>query len=96
MSNRHKGSTLDSFLKEEDLFDETEAAAVKRIIVYQIECIMKTREVTKSKMATRMNTSRAGLDRLLDPDNSSVTLKTLVKAAHVLGGKLEISLSDQF
>jgi len=92
MSNIHKGSTLDSFLKDEGLLDETEATAVKRVITYQVEHAMKKNHVSKSTMATKMHTSRAGIDRLLDSSNASVTLKTLVKAAHVLGKRLQVSL----
>lgn len=92
MPNIHKGSTLDSFLQEENLLDDAEATAAKRVLACEFLRMMEEHHVSKSKMAKKMHTSRSGVDRLLDPDNASVTLKTLVKAAHTLGKRLEISL----
>jgi len=91
MRNKHKGSTFDSFLEDEGLIDKTEAVAVKRVIAFQIEKMMKKKHITKKKLANNMNTSRSALDRLLDPENAAVTLQSLVKAAHALGKKLSIS-----
>jgi antitoxin HicB len=92
MANKHKGSDLDAFLKEEGLAAEAEAVAAKRVLAYQFELAMKKRQLSKVSMAKRMETSRSALDRLLDPENSSVTLQTLERAATVLGKKLKISL----
>lgn len=92
MANKHKGSDFDSFLKEEGLSAEAEAVAAKRVLAFQFESAMKKRRLSKVSMAKRMQTSRSALDRLLDPENSSVTLQTLEKAATVLGKKLRISL----
>jgi hypothetical protein len=89
---RH-GSTLDSFLKEEGVLEEFRAAAVKEVIAWQIVKAMKDRKLTKDKMAKLMNTSRAQLDRLLDPEQGNVTLDTLHRAAHVLGRELRVELS---
>ncbi len=74
------------------MLNAAEAAAVKRVIAYQIAQEMKRRKLTKTEMASRMKTSRAALERLLDPSNSSVTLSTLEKAASVLGKKLKLEL----
>ena len=93
MTSKHKGSTFDSFLEEEGIFDESEAIAIKRVIAYQIERNMEKKHLSKSDMADRMNTSRSALERLLDPSNTSVTLNTLVKAAHVIGKKLRLSFA---
>lgn len=93
MKNIHKGSKFDHFLEEEDLLDQVEATAVKRVIAYQIEQVMKKQHVSKKAMADSMHTSRSALDRLLDPENTAVTLGSLVKAAHALGKKLQISLA---
>lgn len=92
MSRRNIGSDFDSFLEEEGLFEEATAAAVKRVIAYQLAEKMAEDKLTKAEMARRMNTSRSSLDRLLDPDNSSVTLQTLQSAVLALGGRLKIEI----
>lgn len=89
---RH-GSTLDSFLKEEGVLEQFRAAAVKEVIAWQIQQAMKKRKLTKNKMAELMQTSRAQLDRLLDPEQGNVTLDTLHRAAHVLGRELRVELA---
>lgn len=89
--NKHKGTTFDSFLEEEGLLEDTEAVAIKHVIAYALEKKMKKAHLTKTAMAEQMGTSRSALDRLLDPDNTSVTLSTLVKAANFIGKKLHVS-----
>lgn len=93
MKNKHLGSSFDDFLEEEGLRAETEAAAIKRVIAYQIEMEMKRAKLTKSAMAEKMRTSRSALDRLLDPANVSITLQTLERAALALGKNLKIKLA---
>ena len=95
MSNIHKGSSFDNFLEEEGLLDDAVSIAVKRVIANQVTTAMRAQQLTKSKMADKMHTSRAALNRLLDPENMSVTLSTLIKAAHVLGKRVDISFSDR-
>jgi DNA-binding Xre family transcriptional regulator len=90
MKAEHLGSGFDDFLMEEGLLAEAEAVAVKRVIAWQIEELMSQRQLSKSAMARQMATSRASLDRLLDPANESVTLQTLERAAQVLGKRLRI------
>ena len=90
MDKKHIGSNFDDFLREEQLLHAVEATAVKRVITFQIEREMKRRKLTKTEMASRMKTSRAGLERLLDPTNRSVTLSTLERAASVLGKRLRV------
>lgn len=90
--NPHKGSTFESFLEEEDLLDYTEAVAIKHVIAYQIRRGMEAKELTKPKIASKMKTSRSAIDRLLDPENTSLTLMTLTKIAHLLGKKLQLQL----
>ena len=90
MKTEHLGSDFDDFLEEEGLLAEAEAVAVKRVIAYQIAALMEEMQLTKTAMARRMETSRAALDRLLDPTNESVTLHTLERAALVLGKRLRI------
>jgi antitoxin HicB len=91
---KHKniGSLFDDFLEEEGLLAEATAEAVKRILAWQITEAMKTAHISKAEMARRMQTSRAALERLLDPDNSAITLKTLHKAAKVLGKQIRMEL----
>jgi DNA-binding Xre family transcriptional regulator len=91
--NPHWGSTLDEFLEEEGVLEEFRAVAVKEVIAWQIERAMKKKKLSKSKMAALMETSRAQLDRLLDPKQGNVTLETLHRAAHVLGRELRIELA---
>jgi antitoxin HicB len=86
------GSSFDDFLKEEGIYEEVTAKAIKRVIVRQLDDIMRQNHLTKTMLAKRMQTSRAQLDRLLDPDNESVTLATLTRAAHAVGRKLRMEL----
>ena len=88
--NTHKGSSFDSFL-EEELLESTESIALKKVIAYPLEKRWKMNRISKIEMATKLHTSRSTLDRLLDPENTSVTLNTLAKTAYFLG-KLHISL----
>lgn len=92
MNKKYVGSNFDEFLEEEGLLAEVEAAAVKRVIAFQIAQLMKSYNITKTVMAKRMKTSRAALERLLDPENGSVTLQTLERAALALGRRLQIEL----
>ena len=93
-SNHHIGSDFDQFLEEEGILSEVEIVAAKRVIAYQITELMKNKRLSKTAMAAKMRTSRAVLDRLLDPENTGVTLKTLGKAAAVLGKKIHISMAS--
>ena len=93
MNKKHMGSNFDDFLREEQLLNSAETTAVKQMIAFQIEREMKRRNLMKTAMAMRMKTSRAGLERLLNPDNRSVTLLTLERAAAVLGKKLRIEFA---
>jgi antitoxin HicB len=90
--SKNSGSNFDDFLKEEKLLDEAEAVAIKRVLSYQIQEELKKKHITKLEMAKKMRTSRSALDRFLDPSDTSITLKTLVKIAHILGRKVNFSL----
>ncbi|HCM25150.1 MAG: Fis family transcriptional regulator [Treponema sp. GWB1_62_6] len=92
MKNNTIGSSFDSFLEEEGIAEAVEAGAVKKIISVQLLDTLKKQNLTKTELAHRLETSRAAVDRLLDPDNESVTLLTLTKAASVLGKKLKLEL----
>ena len=91
--NKHVGSNFDDFLEEEGILAETEAVAIKRVIAFQVEQMMKEQNLSKTEMSRRMNTSRAALNRLLDPKNQAVTLQTLDRAAHALGKRLQIYIA---
>ena len=93
MNKKHIGSNFDDFLKEEKIYEQVQATAIKRVIAYQIAEEMKKKNLTKTEMASRMKTSRAALERLLDPENASITLITLERAASALGKKLTIQLA---
>ncbi|MFM8291869.1 MAG: Fis family transcriptional regulator [Planctomycetia bacterium] len=92
MKKKHLGSSFDNFLQTERLLETVTATATKRVIAHQIAKEMKRRRLTKLAMASRMKTSRAALDRLLDPDNPSVTIGTLEKAATALNRRLKVEL----
>ena len=89
---KHVGSNFDDFLLEEGLLADTEAVALKRVIAHQLSQAMTNSKLSKVELARRMNTSRAALDRLLDPNEKGVTLQTLERAAVALGKRLEIRL----
>jgi antitoxin HicB len=91
-SNRHRGSKFDDFLREQAIFDDVQAAAVKRALAEAIEESMKEGKLSKVEMARRMGTSRSQLDRVLDPAYTAVQLDTLIKAASAVGRDLRISL----
>lgn len=93
--NPHLGSTLDEFLEEDGSLADTHAAAVKRVLAWQVGQTMSDLAITKTEMARRMGTSRSALSRLLDPKNTSVTLLTLDRAAAVLGKRITIKLADR-
>jgi predicted XRE-type DNA-binding protein len=90
--NPHIGSTFESWLDENGIREDVTAAAVKSVIADQIAAAMKERGLTKSRMAAMMHTSRAQLDRLLDPSSGSVTLETLMTAARAVGRELRLEL----
>jgi antitoxin HicB len=93
MNETHLGSKFDDFLAEEGLLEEAESIAVKRVLAFQINELMRSQNLSKAEMARRMKTSRAALDRLLDAENRSVTLHTMDKAARSLGKRLRLTLA---
>jgi DNA-binding Xre family transcriptional regulator len=93
MKREHIGSDLDDFLKQDGLLAECEAGALKRVVAWQLEREMKRRRISRAKLASRMKTSPATLDRLFAPDQSSVTLQPLEQVALALGRRLKIELA---
>ena len=90
--NPHIGESFDSFLKEEGIYESVQTTAVKRVLAMQLEEAMREQKLSKVEMARRMKTSRVQLDRLLDPDNDSVTLATLRRAAAIVGREVRLEL----
>ena len=90
---RHHGSSIDAFLEEEGVLEPFQAVAIKEVIAWQVQKAMKERKLSKNRMAELMKTSRAQLDRLLDPEQGNVTIETLQRAANVLGRSLRIEIS---
>ena len=93
MAKKNIGSSFDDFLKEEAMLEEVTAVAMKRVIAWQIAQEMKVQQLTKTALAKRMHTSRAALNRLLDENDSSLTLTTLASAAAALGKKVNLRLT---
>jgi len=90
-TNRHLGSALDDVLAERGMLEEVKIAAIKRVITLEIADEMRRRHITKSEMAKRMHTSRAMIDRVLDPEKES-TLSSIAQAARAVGKRLELTL----
>lgn len=90
--NKNIGSAFDDFLEDEGIFHEVEAVALKKYFAALIEDKMRQETITKTQMASLMNTSRAAVNRLLDPDNDGITLKTMESAAKAIGKKIKIEL----
>ncbi len=92
-ANKHIGTSFDNFLQGEGILEEAQAAAAKKVIAFQVQKIMKEKNISKTEMTRRMRIkSRMQLDRLLDPANKSVTLLTLEKVANALNKHLEVKL----
>ncbi|MGE7994415.1 Fis family transcriptional regulator [Pseudomonas sp. NPDC089554] len=88
----HIGSDFEDFLAEEGLAEEVSAAALKRVIAWQLAEAMKSQKISKTMLAQRMHTSRTAVDRALDQTDSGMTLATLASAAKALGQRIEIRL----
>lgn len=91
MSKKHMGSSIDDFLKEEGIFEETQAQAIKEVVAWQLAEAMKKKKISKNKMAAMLKTSRTQVDRLLDPKND-ITLSSLQRAAAMVGRRVLIEL----
>ena len=92
MKKKNIGSSFDSWLHEEGLYAKVSATAIKRVVARQVAAAMQKKGLSKVEMARRMRTSRAALDRLLDPENDAVTLGTLQKAAAAVGRQVRLEL----
>ncbi len=91
MSKKHMGSSIDDFLREEGIFEEAQAQAIKEVVAWQLAEAMKRQKISKSRMAVLLKTSRTQVDRLLDPKND-ITLLSLQRAAAIVGRRVSIQL----
>ena len=91
MSREHMGSSIDGFLKEEGIFDEAQAQAVKEVVAWKLAEAMRKKKISKARMATLLKTSRTQIDRLLDPKHD-ITLSSLQRAAAMVGRRVTIEL----
>jgi hypothetical protein len=89
--DRNTGSSFDTFLEDEGILEEVDAVAIKRVIAWQIQQAMEKLHISKKGMAARLHTSRTQVDRLLDPENASVHLTTLTRAAREVGIRLRVT-----
>ncbi|KAB7644148.1 XRE family transcriptional regulator [Polymorphobacter fuscus] len=90
--NKHRGSTLDSFLENEGVLAEFQAKAIKEVIAWQLADAMRERGLTKTRLAALMHTSRTQVDRVLDPNDGNVTIETLQRAAAIVGRRVQLEL----
>jgi predicted glycosyltransferase len=91
--NEYTGSSFDDFLEEEGILEEVSAKAHKRLLVLQLADIMEEANISKARLAKRLRTSRSQVDRLLDPNNTSITLESLEQLARAVGKQLRIELA---
>jgi antitoxin HicB len=91
MKKKHLGSRFDDFLEEREMLEDCRASAIKFKIAHELEKAMSQKNISKAQMAKWLKTSRTGIDRLLDPENTSITLNTMAKVAHLLGKRIDIA-----
>lgn len=92
MSKKHMGSSIDDFLKEEGIFEESQTQAIKEVVAWQLAQAMKKKKISKARMAVLLKTSRTQVDRILDAKND-ITLSSLQRAAAMVGRRLVIKLT---
>jgi len=92
MKRKHIGSTFEDFLDEQGILEECRATAIKFKIAQELKKAMSEKNISKAEIAKRLKTSRTGVDRLLDPENTSITLNTMAKVASLLGKRIEFGL----
>lgn len=92
MTNKHIGSNFDDFLEEEGLLAKAQAVAIARVFAWELEAYIAKENQSKTAIARSLETSRSAVDRILDPENTSISLTTMAKLAEVMGKKLQITL----
>ncbi len=93
LNKKHIGSNFDTFLEEENILQESEAIAIKRVIAYALEAKMKSDKISVNRLAKELDTSRTAICRILDPENTSITLNTIEKVAKYLDKKIILSFA---
>ena len=89
--NPHIGGSLDDFLQEEGIYEETQAQAIKEVVAWQLAEAMKARKLSRARLAVLLKTSRTQVNRLLDPTHD-ITLSSLQRAAKLVGRKVHLEL----
>ncbi len=92
MKKKHLGSNFEDFLESQDMLEECRASAIKFKLAHELKKAMGRQNITNAEMAKQLKTSRTGIDRLLDPDNTSITLNTMAKVAHLFGKRVDFAL----
>lgn len=92
MKRKHLGTKFEDFLADEGILEECRATAIKFKIARELEKAMNDGNISKAEVARRLKTSRTGVDRLLDPQNTSITLNTMARVAHLIGKRIEFAL----
>jgi predicted XRE-type DNA-binding protein len=92
MKKKHLGSKFEDFLEADGVLEECRASAIKFKLACELGKAMSQQKISKAEMAKRLKTSRTGIDQLLDPDNTSITLNTMAKVAHLLGKRIDFAL----
>lgn len=92
MANKHIGPSVDSWMAEEGWLEHAQTQAIKEVIAWQLQEAMKEQKLTKTQLAQRMHTSRAQVNRILDPNDDGVSLATIQRAATVIGRKVHLAL----
>jgi DNA-binding Xre family transcriptional regulator len=90
--DRHIGSSFESFLEEEGALDEIDALAIKRVVAWEIQQAMHERHIRKKALAEALGTSRTQIDRLLDPNNPNIELRTITRAARHVGLRFKMEI----
>ena len=90
---KYMGSNFDEFLEEENLLQESQALAIKRVIAYALEQKIKEDKISLNRLAKELETSRTAISRILDPENTSITLNTIEKVAKYLGKRIVLSFA---
>jgi len=92
MKRARIGSKFEDFLAEDGILEGCRASAIKFKIAHELAKAMTEQNISKAEMAKRLKTSRTGIDRLLDPKNTSITLNTMAKVANLLGKRIAFAL----
>jgi len=93
-SNIHTGSNFEDFLEQESLLQDCQAVAIKRVISWQLQEHMREARLSKTAVARELGTSRSFVDKLLAPDNTSITLASMLKVARLVGKPLRLEFGD--